>query len=315
MKKQLTNKFMVAALALSIGAIGTVTANGLIPQKAEATKIDNGVTSTINGHYVEVEKGVKLYVEDVGKGKPVVFVHGWPLNHTMFEPQQTFLPSHGVRFIGIDLRGYGKSDHPLKGYDFDTMAKDVHTVLNKLNLKDVTLVGYSMGGMITTHYTATYKEDIVKKLVLVGAPVPRWTESPEFPNNLKKAEVDALLEKFSTDRPGTIRGLTDGFFYSEKSPQFRQWFDQIMIDADANATISSLKALRDADFAKDLPKIKVPTLILHGVEDHAVPFYMAEAAHKAIKNSTLVPFEKSGHGINFDEKDKFNKELLKFVQR
>ncbi|WP_141433289.1 alpha/beta fold hydrolase [Bacillus sp. 03113] len=268
----------------------------------------------MHGHYVRVEKNVKLYVEDVGKGKPVVFIHGWPVNYKMYEYQENILPSKGIRFIGIDLRGYGKSDHPWDGYTYDRMADDIKEVIDQLKLEDVTLAGFSMGGAVSIRYMARHGGHKVSKLMLFGAAAPVFTKRNDFPYGTPKKEVDALIMSTYQDRPKTIEDFGKTFFYQQHSPAFHQWFNQLGIDANPHATIKGLEALRDEDLRADLPKINVPTLILHGANDKVCTFPLAIEMHKGIKNSKLVRFEKSGHGLFYDEKDKFNQEILNFVQ-
>ncbi len=116
------------------------------------------------GHYIKTEEHVTLFVEDIGHGRPIIFLHGWPLNHKMFEYQMNELPKRGFRFIGVDLRGYGQSDRPWEGYDYDTMADDVKAVIYTLQLENAILAGFSMGGAIAIRYMARHEGADVDKL-------------------------------------------------------------------------------------------------------------------------------------------------------
>jgi len=129
---------------------------------------------------IRTTNGVNINVEDIGAGKPIVFIHGWPVNHKMFEYQFTELPKHGYRCIGIDLRGFGDSDKPWDGYNYNSMADDVKAVLDTLNLQNVTLVGFSMGGAIAIHYIARHQGSHISKLVLLGAAAPCFTKREDF---------------------------------------------------------------------------------------------------------------------------------------
>lgn len=267
------------------------------------------------GHYIEVEPKVKLYVEDVGSGKPVVFIHGWPVNHKMFEYQFSELPKHGYRCIGIDLRGYGKSDKPWCDYTYDQFADDIKKVLDALDVKDVTLCGFSMGGAISIHYMARHKGARVAKLALLGAAAPVFTQRDDYPHGLKKSDIDGLNEQCYKDRAQLLSNFGEIFFYNKDalSPKLQDWFHSLGMEALPHATVMCAIQLRDADLRSELSAIKVPTAILHGVADKICPFAFAEIMQKGIKDSKIIRFEKSGHGLFWDEREKFNKELMSFI--
>ncbi|MBD8499649.1 alpha/beta fold hydrolase [Paenibacillus arenosi] len=265
------------------------------------------------GYYVPVEKGVNVYVEDVGTGKPVVLIHGWPVNHKMFEYQASQLPKYGYRTIGIDLRGFGKSDRPWQGYSYNRMADDIYEVLEALRLKNVRLIGFSMGGAIAIRYMARHAGKRVAQLILVDAAAPAFTQRPGFPYGFTKAEVDALLELNDKDRPQLLTNFGDIFFAKPISNSFRNWFQLLGLEADSHATYETLKSLRDEDLRADLAKVHVPTAIFHGKYDKVAPYPLAIAMNEGIKGSLLAPFEHSGHGSFYDEREKFNKELLSFL--
>jgi pimeloyl-ACP methyl ester carboxylesterase len=261
--------------------------------------------------------GVGINVEDIGSknGKPVVFIHGWPVNHNMFEYQFTELPKHGYRCIGIDLRGFGESDKPWDGYNYDTMADDVKAVLNNLELHDATLVGFSMGGSISIRYMSRHQGACIKKLALLGAAAPCFTKREDFPYGLDKSAVDDLVRQTYEDRPSMFRNFSEIFFANPEklSTEFKIWNLSLGLAASAYATIQCAIELRDADLRKDLGNIQVPTLILHGVNDHVCLFDLAKVMHENIKGSQLVSIEKAGHGFYFEERKRVNSELIKFI--
>jgi non-heme chloroperoxidase len=267
------------------------------------------------GHYIEVDANTKLYVEDVGTGKPVVFIHGWPVNHKMFEYQFSQLPKHGFRCIGIDLRGFGQSDKPWCDYTYDQFADDVRQVLDALDLKDVTLCGFSMGGAIAIRYMAKYAAHRVKKLVLMGAAAPVFTQRPDYPYGFKAANVDGLIDQCYQDRAKMLENFGNIFFYDTKklSQKLQDWFHSLGMQALPHATVMSAIQLRDQDLRGDLASITVPTLIMQGKEDKICPFAFAEQLQQGIKHAELVVFEKSGHGLFWDEQAKFNAELIRFA--
>ncbi|QUE87376.1 alpha/beta fold hydrolase [Exiguobacterium alkaliphilum] len=217
------------------------------------------------------------------------------------------------RYVGIDYRGYGKSDAPATGYDYATMASDVHMVVNGLGVKDFTLVGFSMGGAIAIRYAVDYPDDGLKKLVLAGAAAPVFTQRPDYPYGMTKEEVDALIQDTLQDRPKMLEGFGEIFFAKEHSKPMQNWFHHLSLVASSQGTIASAKALRDEDLRDDLQHVAVETLIIHGVHDKICPFEFAEEMEKGIPNARIERFEESGHGTVLDEMEKFNETLLRFI--
>ncbi|MBH5320939.1 alpha/beta hydrolase [Paenibacillus sp. GSMTC-2017] len=258
------------------------------------------------GYYITVEPGVNIFVEDINpKGnKTILFIHGWPLSHKQFEYQFNVLPAMGFRCIGIDWRGFGNSDKPYTGYNLDRMADDIRAVVGALQLNNVTLAGHSTGGMISIRYMARHQGHGVSKLVLIDAASPIGVT----------AEV---AEQFITgtlnDRPKMLQDVTNIFFFQHITGPFADWFLQMGLQAASWATASIMAMLRDENVYDDLGKIIVPTLIIHGIHDKVVPFARGEETHKLIKGSQLVPFQYSGHGAFWEERDRFNKVLVQFI--
>jgi non-heme chloroperoxidase len=266
-------------------------------------------------HKIKVTNKVSLNIEDIGSGKPLVFIHGWPVNHKMFEYQFTELPKHGYRCIGIDLRGFGNSDKPWDGYTYDTMADDVKAVLDTLDLQNVILIGFSMGGAVAIHYVARHQGSRISKLILLGAAAPCFTKRGDFPYGIDKAAVDDLIQQTYTDRPSMLKNFSEIFFANPEklSSEFKIWNLSLGLAASPHATIQCAVELRDADLRSDLLKINVPTLIVHGTNDNVCLFDLAKSMNDGIKGSHLVSIENAGHGFYYEEKDKLNTELLNFI--
>lgn len=267
--------------------------------------------------YVEVEKNVKLHVTDIGEGKPVVLIHGWPLSDAMYEYQYQDLVSKGFRVIGITLRGFGKSDKPYGKYDYDVYADDIKVVLDKLEIQDATLGGFSMGGAIAIHYISKYDAAHVNKLALFGAAAPVWTKRADYPFGFSKDEVDGLIQLSRTNRPQLLENFGKIFGANETAipTGLDNWLGSINLEASAYATTQSLIALRDSDLRSKLSEIEIPTVIFHGVKDKICEFGLAEEMQKGIKNSYIIRFEHSGHGLFLEELEKFNAELVKFMEK
>lgn len=266
-------------------------------------------------HKIRSSDGVSINIEDIGSGTPIVFLHGWPVNHKMFEYQFTELPKHGYRCIGIDLRGFGESDKPWSGYNYDTMVDDVKSVLDTLDLHNVVLVGFSMGGAIAIHYMARYQGQKIGKLVLLGAAAPCFTKREDFPYGIDKAAVDDLIKQTYLDRPSMLKNFSEIFFanFEKLSPEFKIWNLSLGLAASAHATIQCALELKEADLRSDLAMIKVPTLIVHGTSDKICLFDLAKFMHDRIKGSRLVPVENAGHAFYYEEKEKLNTELVNFI--
>jgi len=265
--------------------------------------------------YVEVEKNVKLHVTDLGEGSTVVLIHGWPLSDAMYEYQYQYLVQKGYRVVGISLRGFGKSDKPYGKYDYDVYADDIKVVLDKLNITNATIGGFSMGGAIAIHYVAKYNAAHVNKLALFGAAAPVWTKRNDYPFGFSKEDVNGLIDLSLTNRPQLLENFGKIFGATETALPLGlgNWLGTINLEASAYATTQSLIALRETDLRSELSKIKIPTAIFHGVKDKICEFALAEQMQKGITNSYIVRFENSGHGLFIEEFEKFNSELVKFL--
>lgn len=268
------------------------------------------------GYYIRVEPNVKIYVEDLNEkcDKTILFLHGWPGSHKLFEYQFDQLPNMGYRCIGIDTRGFGNSDKPYSGYDYDTLADDVRGVIDALKLSNITLAGHSTGGAIAIRYMSRHKGHGVSKLALFAAAAPSLIKRPNFPHGLKEETVLEIIKGTYMDRPNMLQGFGNIFFYQHITKAFSDWFLNIGFQAAGWATAEIAKTWIKEVLFSDLDKINVPTLIIHGIHDKVVPFELGEVQEKCIRNSKLIPFKYSGHATFYDQYEKFNKELVKFIE-
>lgn len=267
--------------------------------------------------YVTVEPNVKVSVNDINPfgSKTILFIHGWPANHKMFEYQYNQLISTGYRCIGIDTRGFGNSDKPLDGYNYDRLADDILAVVQTLQLQNFTLVGHSTGGAIAIRYMARHHGYGVSKLVLAASAAPSLIQRPNFPYGQKAEDIETnFIQETYQDRPKMLRNFGDIFFYKKVSQPFSDWFFDLGLQAASWSTIAIAKTWITESLFDDLPTIQVPTLIMHGIHDQVVPYDLGVVQHQGIKNSSLITFENSGHGLFYDERDRFNWELIQFVK-
>ncbi|MCM5530503.1 alpha/beta fold hydrolase [Parasegetibacter sp. NRK P23] len=267
--------------------------------------------------FIEVEKGVNLHVTDIGEGDPIVLIHGWPLSDAMYEYQYQALSRKGFRVIGITLRGFGASDKPYGKYNFDVFSDDIKVVLEKLNIRNATLGGFSMGGAVVLHYITKYNAAHVKKLALFAAAAPSWKQRPGFPYGISDAGAEGLIKATMTARQDLIASFGASFPAKEGaiSKNVEKWLENINLEASPYAITESITALRDLDLRPELSKINIPVAIFHGTQDKLCDFVFAEELNKGIPNSYIVKFENSGHALFVEEADKFNAELEKFAKQ
>ncbi|MED1406165.1 alpha/beta hydrolase [Bacillus mycoides] len=273
--------------------------------------------------HVGTENGspIELYYEDHGSGKPIVLIHGWPLSGRSWEYQVPALVEAGYRVITYDRRGFGKSSQPWEGYDYNTLSADLHKLLEHLDLQDVTLVGFSMGGGEVARYISTYGTERVQKAVFAGAVPPYLYKSEDHPEGaLDEATIAHFQNAIKVDRIAFLDTFTKGFFASGDktdlvSEEFRLYNRDIAAFASPKGTMDCVSAFGRTDFRDDLAKIDVPVLIIHGDADAIVPVEASgKLTHELIAGSTLVIIEGGSHGFNVTHAEEFNATLLNFLK-
>ncbi|MGI4874662.1 MAG: alpha/beta fold hydrolase [Janthinobacterium lividum] len=264
-------------------------------------------------------KPIELHYCDYGQGDPIVLIHGWPLSAASWEYQLAELPLHGKRVIAYDRRGFGHSDKPWDGYDYDTLADDLKAVLDTLNLQNVTLVGFSMGGGEVARYMSRHNGARVKSVVFVSAVTPYLLQTSDNPDGVPKKMFDEMIEKLGQDRPGFLETFGKGFYgvglvSKPVSQAALDWSQSLALQASPRATTACVKAWSETDFRQDLATIKVPALFIHGSSDKTVPPEVsAEKAVKLVPGAKLVVYDGEPHGLNVTAKDRLNRDLLLFV--
>ncbi len=262
---------------------------------------------------------IQIYYEDLGKGKPVVFIHGWPLSGSMWEYQVTQLTQRGLRCITYDRRGFGHSDRPIGPYDYDTLAGDLKSLLDELELEEVTLVGFSMGGGEIAKYFSLYGGVHVSKAVLISAVVPYMLQTDTNPNGVPQEEFDKMAKAMMEDRPTFMEGFNKDFFGVSliNHPVTDAFLTHSLVkvmDASPIATLECAKAFSSTDFRNDVGKINVPTLVIQGDADQIVPIEATgEVSAKVIDGAKYIVYEGAPHGLWFTHKDKLNEDLLEFI--
>ncbi|MGI8522824.1 MAG: alpha/beta fold hydrolase [Nocardioides sp.] len=272
---------------------------------------------------VGTEKGadIDLHYTDQGTGSPVVLIHGWPLSGRSWEAQVPALVEAGHRVIAYDRRGFGDSSQPWGGYDYDTFAADLNVLLTELDLTDVTLVGFSMGGGEVARYIGTYGTGRITKAVFAAAVPPFLRKTDDNPDGaLDDATIQSFLDGVAGDRPAFLDGFATGFFTAGEElkvsePQ-RQYALSLALPASPKATAGCVTAFGSTDFRDDLAKVDVPTLIIHGDSDGVVPFEASgKRTAEAVKGAELHVVEGGPHGINASHAQEFNDTLIAFLAK
>ncbi len=273
--------------------------------------------------YVKTRDGTDLYVKDWGQGRPVILTHGWPLNADMWDAQGMALAEAGFRAIAYDRRGFGRSGQPWDGYDYDTLADDLHDVMAAAGAEsDATIVGFSMGGGEVARYMSRHDGKGVIAAGLISSVVPFLLRTDDNPDGVPQATFDGMKDGIRKDREDFFRNtFMPGFFgvgyvTSPVSDAVVHGATRIAMMASLKATLACVDAFGRTDFRPDLPAFRVPTLIIHGTGDKTVPIKPSgEAAAKGIAGSQLVEYDGAPHGLNVTESDRLTRDLLTFLGR
>lgn len=268
---------------------------------------------------ITTSDGCDLYVKDWGSGRPVVLIHGWPLNADSWEDQSVALAEAGYRVIAYDRRGFGRSAQPWGGYDYDRLADDLADILNAIDAHDATIVGFSMGGGEVARYLSRHGTARIAKAGLVASVVPFLLKTDDHPDGIDAAQFAPIKEGLRKDRAHFLANFLKDFFGVGwiSSPVSQELLDAALataMQASLRATLACVDAWSTTDFRPDLPAFTVPTLIIHGTDDKTVPIGItARAAAAAIPGSTLIEYQGAPHGLLATEKDRVIADLLAFL--
>ncbi len=262
----------------------------------------------------------KLHYIDWGSGKPIVFLHGWPLSSASWEYQMVPLAAQGFRCLAYDRRGFGHSEKPYSGYDYDTLAGDLKGFLDRLDLEDVTLVGFSMAGGEVARYMKSFNGARVARVVLVSAVTPFLLKTGTNPNGVDKSVFDQMVDGVVEDRPHFLATFGKKFFGAgllnfSVGNDLLDWAKSLALQASPKATIDCIRAFSETDFRQDLPAVRVPTLVIHGDSDQTVPLELSgRLTAKLVPGAQLKIYEGAPHGLFYTERERLNTDLAAFAR-
>lgn len=274
-------------------------------------------------HYIEVGKEnsatIDLHYQDHGTGKPVILLHGWPLNERSWENQEAVLLAKGFRVISYARRGFGESSKPATGYNYDTFADDLHQLIAKLNLSEITLIGFSMGTGEIARYISMYGDERIEKAVFISGILPALLKTEGNQSGVDKKVFDDMIKKCIADRPTFIKGFLKDFYShgvlgtKDVSDEVIQFSWNLAMEASAIATVNCIDAWLE-DFRSDLAKIKIPSLVIHGSGDKITPIEVtARRLREMLPNCQYVEIEGGPHGLLASHAEEVNAELVKFL--
>lgn len=271
--------------------------------------------------FIKTRDNTHIYFKDWGSGKPVILIHGWPLSADSWDAIAIKLANSGFRAIAYDRRGFGRSDQPWSGYDYDTLSDDLADVMAALGVQDAALVGFSMGGGEVARYMSRHAGKNVSKAVLIGSIVPFMLKTDNNPDGVDQSVFDDILKGINEDRPKFFASFFKDFYgvgalSKPVSSDYIQWSLAVALQASLKATLDCVKAFSATDFRADLSAFKVPTLIIHGTADKTVPIEIsAEKAARGITDAKLIEYKGEPHGVFATQTERLGNDLVEFLSR
>lgn len=261
---------------------------------------------------------IQLSYKDYGQGRPVVLIHGWPLSKDMWEYQIDDLVNAGLRVIKYDRRGFGKSDKPWNGYDYDTLAQDLNAIVDGLDLRDAVLVGFSMGGGEVVRYLSRYGTSRVSKIVLISAVTPYLAKTQDNPDGVDQSVFDGIMAGLKKDRIGFLDSFGKMFFgvnliKHPVSTPLLEYYRMLASLALPRATQQCALSFSQTDFRADVEAVTLPTLIIHGDADKTVPIEASsERTARMIPDAVYKVYDDAPHGLFYTHREQLNADLTAF---
>jgi non-heme chloroperoxidase len=281
--------------------------------------INNRSSESTAMPFIETRDKTRLYFKDWGAGRPVVLIHGWPLTSDSWDDHAFALANAGFRVLAYDRRGFGRSDQPGTGYDYNTLS-DLATVLEATGAEDAAIVGFSMGGGEVARYLSRHGAKRVRQAALISSVVPYMLQTPDNPEGTPQSTFDEIADGLRKDRAQFFATFIKSFYgvgliERPVSAEVVEWTRAMAMSAGLLPTLACGQAFSSTDFRPDLPSFTIPTLIVHGAGDNTVPIDAAgRPAARAIKSSTLIEYDGAPHGLTATHKDRLTQDLLRFLK-
>jgi len=264
--------------------------------------------------FISAGDGSQLYWREWGDGAPILFLNGLGCGSQMWDYQMAAFADRGFRCIGFDRRGHGRSDQPARGYDFDTFADDVASLVDQCDLSDLTLIAHSMAGGEAVRYLTRYGKDRVARLVLIAPTTPMLLKSGDNPNGATKETFETLWAQWTHDYPKWVADNVAPFFIPETSPAMMRWGVNLL-QTSLPITLACSRAMVGEDFRAEMRKIEVPTLIIQGDRDRSAPVELTgKASAELIPGCRLAVYEGAPHGLMFTHMERLHADILQFTR-
>jgi pimeloyl-ACP methyl ester carboxylesterase len=270
--------------------------------------------------FIKTRDGVDLYFKDWGSGRPVILLHGWPLNADSWDDQAMALADAGYRVIAYDRRGFGRSSQPWSGYDYDTLSDDLAQVIEQTGVEDAALFGFSMGGGEVARYMSRHGGKGIVQAGLIASVVPYLLKDDSNPDGVPPEYIEEQMKQpIREDRAGFFEKFPKyfygvGYVTSPVSEGVLEYFRVMALQAGLKGILDCIDAFAKTDFRPDLSAFRVPTLIVHGTSDQTVPIELsARVAARGIADARLIEYDGEPHGLNITAKDRLSRDMLAFL--
>jgi pimeloyl-ACP methyl ester carboxylesterase len=306
-RREALERALLSSLGLGFVARSTAGASERLKYNADAGIADRT-------YDMRARDGTYLFHRDWGSGPPVLFLHGWGLNSEFWEYQMQCVVDAGFRAVAFDRRGHGRSGDSGRGYDIDTLADDVSLVVDRLALRDTTVVAHSLGCGEAVRYLTRHGSRRVAALLLAGATLPFLARSPDNPTGIDRAVFDALRARLATNRAQWVADNAAPFWTPDASPALVAWGNAMPLHSTLQSMIALSRTMSETDFRSELRSLRVRTRIVHGTVDRSVPLHFGRATAALVNGSQLTEYEGAPHGLPLTHMERFNAELLAFIR-
>lgn len=264
--------------------------------------------------FIRTNDGTNLFYRDWGRGEPIVFAASQSVSSDVWSYNLPFFVEHGFRCIAFDRRGHGRSDEPSDGYDIDTLANDIGSIIDRLELRDVTLVGHSLGGAEVIRYAARRGGQRVGRAVLLAPTAPFMLKTDDNSEGMDRALFDAARKAWTEDFPQWVARNARPFFTPDTSPELVQWGVSLLLPIPLFVQLRVARTAAETDLRSDLARLSIPTLFVHGEADASVPFAFGQRAAAMVRGSRFLGYPGAAHGLFITHAERFHRDAIAFFR-